>query len=205
MNHFFSQLSRPAIVSLALIGGVLFIVLSDPPHDLCHTQINSFKEDVGEYLFIDKVKNQKYKGTLKSKFQKDIEYCQNSNSTGGCYEFFFKFRTMLRALNTVSQECQKPVGAIKEVKDSLWKTVEIMIRIAWGEQPPKGIYDKYSWMDTSDMNLFCQIKSLNQRLYPEKTWVSFREKMMKELPGTNQLSRNKVWKLTILSDNCSQF
>lgn len=205
MNQFLSRLSKSAIVALTLIGGVLFIVLSNPPHSLCDTQVNFFKEDVGDYLFVDKLKQQKSKGTLKSKFQKNMEYCRGSNATGGCYEFFFHFRNMLKALNSVSHECQESVGAIKEVKSSLWETIELMVRIAWGERPPKGIYDKYSWMDTSDMNLFCHIKSLNQSLYPEKRWVDFREKMMRDLPGADQLSRNKVWELTIFSDNCVQF
>ena len=168
MDHLLSKLSKPALVAISLIGGILFIVASDPPHNLCTTQLETFKEEVGKYLFIDRVKQKKAQGTLRSRFQKDIEYCRNSNSTGGCYEFFFNFKDMLRNFNTVSNECKKPVGHLKELKEALWETVELMVRIAWGGKPPRGIYDKYSWMDTSDMHLFCSIKQLNKDLYVDK-------------------------------------
>ena len=79
-----------------------------------------------------------------------------------------------------------------------------MVRIAWGDKPPRGIGEKYGWMDASDMSLFCNIKRINQKLYSEKQWVDFRERMMKELPGSQKLLREQVWQLTILSNDCSQ-
>lgn len=205
MNTFFSQIPKPLLAALLLMGGIVLMILSNPPHHLCLTQLESFREEVGDYLFINKVKQQKIKEELKSGFQKDMMYCQNSNSPGGCYEFFFNFKKMLQSLNTVSSECQPSVGALKEVKTSLWKTLELMIKIAWGHQPPKGIYDKYSWMDLSDMSLFCRVKDLIQRLYPKNSWEKFQGQVMKELPDSKSLPREKVWELTILSDNCTRF
>ena len=205
MDNFLSKFSKPTLIAVSLIGGILFIVISDPPHTLCTTQQEIFKEEVGNYLFIDGAKQQKAKGTLKSGFQKDIEYCRSSNRAGGCYEFFFNLRDMLRSFHTVSNECKKSVGGSSEVRVALWEIVELMVRIAWGGTPPRGIYDKYSWMDTSDMNLFCNIKQLIKDLYVDKNWVEFRERMIKELPGADQLSRQRTWELMILSDDCAQF
>ncbi len=204
MNNFFSKLSQPVLVTLCLVGGVLLIVLMDPPHNICTSQMEVFREDIGQYLFVDKAKGQKLGGMPRSGFQKDIQYCRNSNSTGGCYEFFFNFRDILRSFRLVSNECKRGIGQVKELKDAFWETIELMVRIAWGDKPPRGIGEKYGWMDASDMSLFCNIKRINQKLYSEKQWVDFRERMMKELPGSQKLLREQVWQLTILSNDCSQ-
>lgn len=205
MNHLLSRLSKPALVALSLIGGLLFIIVLNPPHDLCSTQLETFKEEMEHYLFINKTKQKKNKEKLKSGFQKDFDYCQSSNNIGGCYEFFFNLRNTLRSFDAVSNECKPSIVQLREVKETLWETAELMVKIAWGGKPPKGIYDKYSWMDTSDMSLFCHIKQLIQDLYPDKEWGTFFEQMRKELPGANQLSRKRTWELMILSDNCAQF
>ena len=205
MEAFLSRIPKSLLMVFLLVGGVLLIVVSDPPHNICMAQLESFKEDVGEYLFVNPAWRREKKEVFQSGFRKDIQYCRNSNSTGGCYEFFFNFKNMLRHLNTVSSECQASVGQLKEVREALWEILNLMVRIGWGGQPPKGIYDKYGWMDLSDMNLFCRIRYLSQELYPEKDWIEFRKQIMGELPGAESLNRQQIWELSLLSEDCTRF
>ena len=205
MDDFLSRVPKPILVVVCISLCILFIIIHDPPRTLCTTQLEAFKEEVGTYLFIDPLKQSQAKDELKSGFQKDRDYCQNINSAGGCYEFFFNLKNMLRNLDAVSSECQSSMGKLKEVKQALWETLDLMVRIAWGGTPPQGIYDKYSWMDTSDISLFCQVKRFYQSLYPPKAWKDLQENTLKSLPGTESLSPERIWEFSILSDNCTQF
>ena len=125
MNNFFSKLSQPVLVTLCLVGGVFLIVLMDPPHNICTSQMEVFREDIGQYLFVDKAKGQKLGGMPRSGFQKDIQYCRNSNSTGGCYEFFFNFRDILRSFRLVSNECKRGIARSRNSKTLFGKSLNL--------------------------------------------------------------------------------
>ena len=80
-----------------------------------------------------------------------------------------------------------------------------MTQLAWGAKPPATVPVKYGWLDSADMNLFCEYKELAQKYYGQSSWESFRERVMVKLPEAEKLSRQDLWGKTILSTNCLQF
>jgi hypothetical protein len=185
---------------LALSAGIVLIILMDPPYSICDAEKESFTAKQKSFLI-------KAKAKFKTKSQVTIlrTNCLQSNSPGGCFEYFKQLRLMVEDLNSVSQKCRQDVGSISNLKKSFWAALDIIVKIAWTDKPPKNAYYKKSWLGGSDMNLFCNLKRLSLDFYTEDKWRSFQEKMLTTLPGTDKLSREKVWSLSLLSEQCTQY
>jgi hypothetical protein len=138
-------------------------------------------------------------------YRRLVDRCKMTNSPGGCFELFDGMKDMLRDLRGVPSECAPKVGVIAEVKKAIWEVSELMIRLAWGESPPGSYNQKFGWLDTADISLFCRLKYDAAEMYGEDAWNQFREKMMASLPKAQTMSRNDVWDMTILSENCARY
>ena len=201
MVRFLANLSRQMIAFLALAGGILFIVISDPPRTVCDSQIDVLKDEETPFLFKDRAKKSRKEATYRS----IIDQCKATNSPGGCFELFMQLRHMVRSLSTVPIECDSKTASLGAVRKVIRESIELMVQLAWGEKVPDVYFEKYGWLDHSDMNLFCSLKDYYIRYWGKDTWEQFREKMMLALPGADKLSRQKLWDNTIFSSNCKQF
>lgn len=201
MDRFFANLPRDMLALLAISGGILFIVFSDPPYTVCDSQKELIKKSQEKFLY----KDPKSKFLKTTKYEQLRDHCRASNNPGGCYELFQQIKTMLVDLSTINQECQAAVGRISEINKALWDTLELILRLAWGEKPPEAYHAKFGWLDTADISLFCKLKSRVSTVYGEDAWVRFREKMMLELPGAKDMPRNQVWDMSIFSENCARY
>lgn len=201
MDKWLAQFSKNTLAVCAIAGGIIFIILSDPPRSVCDAQVESIKESQKLFLYLDP-KKQAIKTT---KYQAQRDRCKATNNPGGCYELFQSIRTLLQDFSAVSSECGGAIGGMTEVNRALWETVELLVKLAWGEKPPASYNEKFSWLDAADINLFCKLKARITYVYGEPAWNNFRERMMTELPGAKDLSRNQVWEMTLLSENCARY
>lgn len=202
MDKWLAQFSKTTIAFCAIVGGILFIVLSDPPHTVCQSQIEVLKESQKHFLYKDPPKSKVIKTT---KYTTQYNRCEGSKSPGGCYEFFQSIKVLLDDLQTVPSDCGAAVGEVSEVRKALWSTVELLVRLAWGEKPPAAYHAKFGWLDNADINLFCKLKVRITQMYGESSWNNFRERMMADLPGAKDLNRNQVWEMALLSENCARY
>ena len=131
--------------------------------------------------------------------------CKQTNDPGGCYELFQNVRKLLEDLNTFTTECSSAPDSIAEVKSALWETAELMVRLSWGDKPPAAFNSKLGWLDVADVALFCRLKARLQLSMGESSWNALREKLMLELPGASNLTRNQVWELILFSENCGRY
>lgn len=201
MDQLFNTLPKGLLAFLIIGAGILFIVLSDPPHTVCDSQIVVFKDAQKHFLFLDPDD----KLAKVTHYQKLRDRCKMTNSPGGCFELFNEMKTMLRDFSGVPDECAPKVGNLTEVDKSLWEMAGLMVQLAWGEKPPTTYNQKFGWLDTADISLFCQLKYYLVEMYGQDAWAQFRERMMSTLPGAKNMARNQVWDLTILSENCSRY
>jgi len=201
MDKFLAQFSKNALAVMAITGGIIFIILADPPRSICHAQIEVIKEAQKKFLYPDE--NSKIAKTTKYQAQRDR--CKGSNNPGGCYEFFQNIKALLQDFNAVSNECGSAIGRVSEINKALWEPAELLVRLAWGEKPPPSYHEKFGWLDAADINLFCKLKARLSYVYGEPAWNNFRERMMNELPGAKDLTRNQVWEMALLSENCSRY
>ena len=200
MDRFLSLIPKNLLAFLAIAGGIAFIVLEQPPHTVCDSQLEVI--NTAQTRFLMKNKSEKISTT---RYERLRDHCRATNSPGGCYELFQELKTLLHDLGMLTKECAPVVSDIKEYKTALQESVELMVRLAWGEAPPSTYSAKLGWLDTADMSLFCRLKGTIVGLYGESWWTNFRERMMRELPLAKDMPRNQVWDLSIVSENCSRY
>lgn len=201
MDAILRIIPKNLIAFVAIVGGILFIVLSQPPHTICDSQLEVIQKAQQRFLYKDP-KSKKIKTT---KYETLYEHCKVTNNPGGCYELFQEMKTLLYDLSTLSSECAVPLGAVAEHKKAIWEVEELLIKLAWGETPPTAYHAKFGWLEIADVSLYCSLKAKIVAFYGEPAWNSFRERMMKDLPGAKDLPRNQVWDMSLFSENCARY
>jgi hypothetical protein len=201
LDRYLALIPKTTLAFLAIVGGILFIVFSDPPRTVCDAQIEVFKNAQKRFLY----KDPKSKQIQTTKYEKLIDHCRMTNTGGGCYELFQEVKIFLHDLGAVPTKCNSAIGGVSEVHKVLWDVTDLMVRIAWGDKPPEGYYAKFKWLDTADISLFCSLKSEVINVYGDAQWTAFREKMMTDLPGAKDLPRTQVWEMSIFSENCARY
>lgn len=196
LDKWLALLPKGLVAFVSITLGVAFIVLSDPPKTVCDAQLDVFKKSQVGFLF---------PGKKAPQLPELVKFCKASNSAGGCYELFRHLKQMLQGLKAIPQECQAEAGELEIVRGITYSSLDLIVRLAWGEKPPAHVNVKFGWLDTSDMALFCDLKEAAIRYWGEGTWGSFRERYFQALPGANSLARDEAWQLMILSSNCNQF
>lgn len=202
MGNWFNGFSKNALAFLAIAAGIIFIIATSPPHTVCDSQIEVIKDSQKHFLYKDPPKSKVIKTT---EYQALFERCKASNDPGGCYELFQKIKILLDDLTTLSQECASAGGSIDEVKKALWESIDLIVRLAWGEKPPPAYNAKFNWLDKADVTLFCNLKAKIGYVFGESAYDSFRERLMKDLPGAKDLTRQQVWEMSLFSENCSRY
>jgi hypothetical protein len=202
MDALLRVIPKNMLAFLAIAGGILFwVVIYDPPHTVCDSQLEAVKKTQAKFLY----KDPKAKKINTTRYQTLYDNCKVTNQPGGCYELFREMKRLLEDLSNLSRECGAELGAVAEHKKALWDVMDLLLRIAWGTQPPGAYHAKFGWLDTADISLFCSLKNRITTFYGELAWSTFREKMMKELPGAKDLAREQVWDLSLFSENCSRY
>lgn len=201
MDKFLAQFSKTTLAVVAIGGGILFIVLSQPPVSICNTQMDFVKNSQRLFLF----KDPKSKMVKTAKFVTLRDRCKQTNDPGGCYELFRSVKLLLQDLDTLTHDCSSAAGSVKEVKEALWTTMDLLVQLAWGEKPPVAYHAKFGWLDTADITLYCKLKARLQNSFGEAAWEKYRDKMMSELPGAAALPRTQVWDMSIFSENCARY
>jgi|FLYM01.1.fsa_nt_gi hypothetical protein len=201
MQQILSALPKGLLAFLALFGGILFIVFSDPPKTVCDAQKDVFKRNQMSFLYLDP----KFKTQKTTKFERLFEYCKNTNTPGGCLELFQLTKRLLDDLNAVPLDCRSEVASSSEVKKVITYLTELLVRLAWGSQPPQTYAQKMGWLDVADVSLFCQLQVRYSEYFGMSAWEGLREKLLKDLPGAETMTRSQVWDFSILSENCSRY
>lgn len=191
-------LPRPLFVLGVLVVGLLFIILANPPHSLCTSQIEIFKKNQQGFLYKDPSKKfQKTLGVVKA-----VEDCKFSNSPGGCLDVFLGFKRLIADLQTAPLECQPELLSDESINKPFFGLIELMVRLAWGERVPASSLDRQGWLDLSHMKLYCDAKKLVYEHLGENRWNQFIEVQLRYLGSQSNISRQEVWARSILSYTC---
>ena len=183
------KLPRPVLATLLIGIGIAFIVLNDPPHHICKTQIEHFES----------------KQSKIGDWEKLVKSCRETNTPGGCYEMFFHLQTTLTHFYLVAKECIEPFSKQSKVKKKLLEGLEWMVRLAWREEALSGKVDKFNWLGPSDMNLFCNLKDRVIVFYGRKTFNNFEKQLLSSLSSDKTASPEIVKKKSILSEYCANY
>ncbi len=190
------------LMAFVFIGiGIAFILLNDPPHKFCDTQVEHFKSIQTGVIFPDS-KDNIYDLPV---ITRSLKICRETVSPGACYEYFSHLNRLLRDFELISIDCLKELSQINEIKDNLFKGVNTMVQLAWREKVIGGEVDKFNWLSPSDMSLLCSIKKKIIMLYGRENLKVFEQTILSNLPNTKKISLANLRKFSILSEPCSRY
>ena len=201
MDQLLASLPTRVIAIGAIIIGLIFILLNDPPRTVCDTQLEIFKE--AQLRFLYQTENKGVKRT--PDIQKELANCRQSAGPGGCFELFENLKKMLTDLENVPRQCASAAGGVGEIRGALLESLRLIIMLAWGDKAPVAYTQRYGWLDAADVALFCRLKHQVGVLYGREAWNEFRAAVLKELPQVSTLNSEQVWQRSIVSTSCENF
>ena len=199
MEQWLLSIPRGVLVAAVIIIAIAVIVLQNPPHTVCRTQVDRFKYWQQGSIY----KLQGDKLNKAPAMQVLLKNCKKLSSPGGCYGLFNKTRVFLRDFDLVSVDCKESFVALKEVKSTLFAMYDLMIRLAWGDQPPdvrKG--NLFNWFSDLEVSLFCSIKKHIINLYGEEQLRVLEQNTFKKLPGVENLNEGQIREVALVSRHC---
>lgn len=164
------------------------------------------------------------KRTFPPKIAAVKEKCQQGVSSGACYEYFSILKTLAREVMKSSTECAPEIYSMKEIRAELNEGLEKIALMAWGEQPPEPGVARFSWLQESELLLFCSLRDAFIRSQSNEAWSEFRRNTYKKFPGEKlaakkdpnaiavtrlmapqKFSENDIWNRSIFSIRCENY
>jgi len=204
MNNLIKSLSKGTLAFLCIALGILVIVYMDPPHTLCNSEKTQLLETQNKFLEPDPAVKKAFK-KAKSPNERLYNSCKESENSGGCLEYFLHIKKFMSDFEVTSMECRQSIYQTKKIKGVFNQSLKLMLNLAWGKAPPGKFQKKYAWFDQADIFLFCKIKNLTENSISESGWTKQREALLAQLPGAENLSRDQLWKSSLLSTSCKNF
>ena len=198
MDQFLSSLPKTVLALGAITIGFFLIVMFNPPHSVCDSQLEIFRE--AQKIFIYK-QGKDRPPLAKSQF----DLCLADNSPGSCFEFFQGLKKLSIDLRNIPSSCSASAAGETEVNTWLWQSLKLMVQVAWGPKAPSSYSEKHSWFDASDIALFCGLKKDAVRIFGEEQFATWREDVMKSLPQAESMQRDQIWHKSILSTSCEAY
>ena len=93
MKKILDAIPKFLIGPIVVILGILYFTQQDPPQSICDTQFEIFREENLKYVF----GYQKKSITISPGIKADIEQCQNTNTSGGCYAWLEGLKKVLKS------------------------------------------------------------------------------------------------------------
>ena len=200
LNQLLVSLPKAIIAVVLIAAGIIFIVANDPPHTFCRTQIENFKDAQIGILY----KDSNIKTRTKPLLEVLVDTCKKYSAPGSCYGLFSKIRVFVQDFKLVSGDCRQEFSSLSKVRKTLFGVYGLMIRLAWGDAPPKH-YNKLAWLSTVDVSLFCVLKERIIRLYGKEALLSLERKTFKLLPGAENMNEDNIREVSLVSENCARY
>ena len=195
------SLPKFLIAVLFIGGGVIFILINDPPHTFCDTQIEHFERVQRGILY----KNQKDFHKEKSILERNRQACQKENAPGTCYEYFRYLKRLLKDLKLLSKECSSIIYQRVEVKKAFSQALSLMTALAWREEVLTGTVDRYNWFSRPDLFLFCELKRTYINNYGRENYKPLEQQIVNLLPFEKKYSVSLIHKRSLLAVPCSAY
>ncbi len=201
MDQFLAALPKPVLALGAIVLGFFLLVMFNPPATVCDSQMELFREAEQSFIYPMKTKGADHPALIIEMF----DACQVSNDPGGCFNLFKGLKKLSVDLRNIPHQCSETAGDEKEIKAWLLRSLELMVQIAWGEKGPTSYYDKQSWFDSSDLALFCSLKSNASQILGEDAMNTWRIGVTQQLPMVAHMDKDDVWRKSLFSTPCDSY
>jgi hypothetical protein len=219
MENFINSLPKHILALIVIIVGIIVFFLISPPHTVCDTQEEVFKERQVGNIFPTPIKKNKIPAIL----GRAKEACQLGNSAGACYEYLMALKNLADGLNNSASECVSRLYEISEVKSAMNDGIEVIARLAWGGAPPERPEQRFGWLQESEIAVFCRLKKAYVRANGEENWFGLKNRIFPKLPGEvppesaepeiqtegkkalEVLSEEEVWSRSLFAVSCDNY
>lgn len=185
MEDIIRNLPKPLLALIVLVIAAIFFMVANPPHTICDTQSEVFKEAQKGNIFPNQVQVKNVKQKIPAQINQVKEGCQLGNSAGACYDYFTALKNIAVDIGKSSSECMGTLIEIPEAKKAIVDGIEVMARLAWGHQPPELGPSRFGWLQDSEVAVFCRLKNIYIRGVGEDSWTQLRRNVYSKLPGEN--------------------
>lgn len=202
MDRFFESLPNSLKALGIMIAALVVIIIMNPPVTVCDAQMQIFRESQKNFLYPPPAEG----GVrIPAQVKTLMDNCVNDNSPGGCFDLFVGLKKMVVDLRNIPEQCAEKAGEEPEIKAWLWRSLKLMVQIAWGDRAPASYMQKNGWFDTSEVTLFCNLKRHAVRLYGKDRFAQWQEEMLRNMPKAEGLTREQIWPRSILSTPCDAY
>jgi hypothetical protein len=196
MEKFFATLPKPILILGVLLSGVIVLFVLNPPHSVCDTVVDTFRESLKGVIYPRK----EDKRTFPPKILQAQEVCEQGVTTGACFDYFAILKLVAKQISKAPKECAPNLYEISEVKKVIDIGIEKMILMAWGEQPPEPGPTRFGWFQEAEIALFCLLRGTLERSLGEEGVTAFRRKIFAKLPGSLPIVGKDPTQLAIAGD-----
>jgi hypothetical protein len=202
LDQLLNRLPKTMLALLVIVVGFVVIVVSDPPRTVCDSQLELFQQQQSEFLYGGKDSSGKNRPALVKKL---YTTCQETNSPGGCFEYFLRLKKLNQDLDLIPKHCSETVAKDSTLKSWLLGSLKIMTEISWGDRGPASFTRKNAWFDASDLSMFCGLKKQALRIYGVETMDQWREGVLANLPEAAKLDHESLYQKSLVSTPCEAY
>jgi hypothetical protein len=202
LDHLLNTLPKTVIAMVVIAIGFVVIVASDPPRTVCDSQFELFQQQQSEFIYGGVDSEGK---TRPPSVNKMYTTCKESNSPGGCFEYFLRLKKLNQDLELVPKQCSETFAANSELNTWVLKSMNLMTQISWGDRGPASVTRKNAWFDASDLSTFCDLKKHATQIYGIEAMDKWREGLLSNLPESEKLDRDSVYQKSLISTPCEAY
>lgn len=203
LDQLLSSLPKTVLAIGVMIIALVVFRQIQPPRSICDAQIEIFRDSQKKFLYASVPNSEGI--ALPSNIKRFTDVCKGDNSPGGCFELFLGLRKMAVDIKNIPDQCAEKASEEPEIDNWLWKSLKLMVQIAWGDRAPASYLQKNGWYDASEVTLFCDLRRQAIRIYGNERFSEWQETALKDLPKAEQFSREQVWQRNILSTACDLY
>ncbi len=196
MENFINSLPKPLLAILVLSIGLAVIIYINPPHSICDAEVVVYEESLKGFITPGQAVDGKKKRKVPPRITQEKDQCREGNSSGACFDYFRDLKEMATRLSDRSSECLAPSFEVLDTQKIISDSVEIMVRIAWGDKTPEPAL-RYAWLQEYEFNLFCRMQNLYQRALGDEAWEELQHKVLLKLPAEKIISTTPGQSTTI--------
>ncbi|MEY4616225.1 MAG: hypothetical protein RJB66_1185 [Pseudomonadota bacterium] len=183
------------LVFVVIVGASLFIMLNEPPKDVCDAQLEVLMKSQSGRL-------SSLRGRINSLWARAAKSCQESKSYGGCVEFHEALRLALTDIQSAPYECTDRLVTQEWLRKVLTNSMVLMIKVAWGDKVPESGPAVFGWMTPSELSVFCKIQEYVKRTMTDEEWEAFVRKTLSGLPHVSELKFEEGYWRSLFSVRC---
>lgn len=178
MENFLLRVPRFVLVLIAIVVGIVVFIFLNPMHSICDIEKITLSEKFKGVFWPLKEKNKKYPPQIVK--LKDI--CLQGGSSGACFEYFSKLRSLSKFIQQSSEACASDLIDSVEVKKAVLDGLEIMPLMAWGDRPPDPGMGRVGWFLDYELSVFCSLKEAYRKAKGHDAWLGLVSKVSQKFP-----------------------